>query len=461
MSESRGHPAVPITRQSLFAVGALLKAGGYRSASQYISVAKQHHKEAGHVWGPDLDEARAQALRSINRGLGPANPKLDLKLESAGPRFVQEVKMAFDELRVPLAERIRFAAQACITACWFLLRGIELANIQARDITFNRAARTVKLQLPVSKTDPEAKGCYRVHRCICKPRHDPDCRQTTPPELFGTAFQQCSCRNGLHVLCVYHALLLVVVQLRKEQKWEPTTHLFRAAESEVASKSQVIFLARACAYVLQQEQLSEWGLDAIDRWAQHVFRVAGAQLFARSYLDVSYIQLLGRWGSSSVLRYVQEAAVMLPEKAAEAVSAHVSQPDVSARPSLVNARVQPLPDSPHIQDLVREAVHQALQGSHMFVHNTRSRLCHKPSPSEKQLPSESWVTLCGKWWYGLSSTRRNPTMLEGYTKCSLCFPSEVSRETPSASSAQVQVESGTDSDSAEEHNAEPSQPSRP
>ena len=53
------------------------------------------------MWGPDLDEARAQALRSINRGLGPATPKLDLKLESVGPRFVQEVNMAFDELKVP------------------------------------------------------------------------------------------------------------------------------------------------------------------------------------------------------------------------------------------------------------------------------------------------------------------------------------------------------------------------
>ena len=56
-------------------------------------------------------------------------------------------------------------------------------------------------------------------------------------------------------------------------------------------------------------------MDAIVRWSQHVFRVAGAQLFARSSLDVAYIQLLGRWGSSSVLRYVQEAAVLLPEKA--------------------------------------------------------------------------------------------------------------------------------------------------
>ena len=78
---------------------------------------------------------------------------------------------------------------ACIVAC--------------RDVIFNRQARTVKLQLPVSKTDTEAKGCYRVHKCICDPRHEQDCRDTAPPELFGTAFQKCSCTSGMNTLCVY------------------------------------------------------------------------------------------------------------------------------------------------------------------------------------------------------------------------------------------------------------------
>ena len=95
----------------------------------------------------------------------------------------------------------------------------------------------------------------------------------------------------------------------------------------------------------------------------------------------------------------------------------------------------------------------------MLVHNTRSRMCHLPSPSENQLPSESWVTRCGKWWYGVSSTRRNPTVLEGYSKCSLCFPSEADRDQPPASSDQGrEVDSGTDSDSSEEHNADLAQP---
>ena len=442
LSAKRGLPNLPITRESLFAVGALLKAGGYRSSAQYVSVAKQKHREAGFTWGPELDEARAQCLRSINRGLGPATPKLDLRIENADDRFASLLQQAYLELKVSFEDRLQFAAQACITACWFMLRGIELANVQARDVVFNRQARTVKLQLPVSKTDTEAKGCYRVHKCICDPRHEAGCSNTTPPELFGTAFQKCSCKSGLHVLCVYHALLQVVVQLRKQQLWTPTTHVFAPRSGGIASKFQVIMLARACAFILQQEQLDAWGPEAINRWSQHVFRVAGAQMFARALLDVPYIQLLGRWGSSAVLRYVQEAAVLLPEKAASAVAAHVSpnEPPVAASGSRPCLSIE----QPSLQDSIKLAVEKALQGTQLLVHNPRSKMCHRPSPSEQQLPSDRWVTFCGKWWYGTSCTRRNTSVLKGFTKCSLCFSSGALSASPATDSQARDVESGTE-----------------
>ena len=47
LSEKGGIPSLPVTKESLFAVGALLKAGGYRSSAQYGSIAKQKHREAG------------------------------------------------------------------------------------------------------------------------------------------------------------------------------------------------------------------------------------------------------------------------------------------------------------------------------------------------------------------------------------------------------------------------------
>ena len=152
---------------------------------------------------------------------------------------------------------------------------------------------------------------------------------------------------------------------------------------------------------------------AINRWSQHVFRVAGAQMFARALLDVPYIQLLGRWGSSAVLRYVQEAAVLLPEKAASAVAAHVSpgEPPVSASGSQQRLSTE----QPSLQDSIKLAVEKALQGTQLLVHNPRSKMCHRPCPSEQQLPSDKWVTFCGKWWYGTSCTRRNTSVLEGFT----------------------------------------------
>ena len=445
LAARRGLAPLPLTRESLFAVGALLKAAGYRSASQYFSVARQKHSEAGHEWTPELQEARAQSLRSINRGIGPATPKLDLCLENARSDFSQQVGQAFETLRCAPDERISFPSQACVTASWFMLRGIELANVQGRDVTFRKANREVSLSLPVSKTDPEGRGCSRVHRCICSLRHEASCQQRCPEEHLFTPLQRCDCSYGRSPLCVFHALLQVVVSIRQAGRWAPEVHLFRAPSSSVASPTQVVHLARACALVLQQQVLEEWGAEAVKRWAQHVFRVAGAQLFARSYLDLPYIQLMGRWGSMAVLRYVQEAAVQLPAKASDAVAMHLDGPP---RPSQVRSSTPPQPMqvpqpsilSPQLQDLIRSVVHESMASQGALVHNVRSKVAHKPALDEQNLPSTSWVSRCGKWWYGLSSCIRNPHLVNGYVKCASCF-----QVAPQPNEQVQAVESGTES----------------
>ena len=54
-------------------------------------------------------------------------------------------------------------------------------------------------------------------------------------------------------------------------------------------------------------------LAQLEDWAEHAFRVAGSQLMARSRIPLPTIQMLGRWGSMAVLRYVQEAILTQPE----------------------------------------------------------------------------------------------------------------------------------------------------
>eukprot|EP00972_Heterocapsa_arctica_P096292 14206846-Heterocapsa_arctica.AAC.1 len=47
-----------------------------------------------------------------------------------------------------------------------------------------------------------------------------------------------------------------------------------------------------------------------DRYGEHVCRVAGAQLLSRAGMDLYLVQLFARWGSSTVLRYVQLAPLL-------------------------------------------------------------------------------------------------------------------------------------------------------
>ena len=55
-----------------------------------------------------------------------------------------------------------------IVAAWWMLREIEAANLRARHVTFRcvRGALVAEISLPVSKSDPEAKGVARAHACL-------------------------------------------------------------------------------------------------------------------------------------------------------------------------------------------------------------------------------------------------------------------------------------------------------
>ena len=185
MAKHRGLEPLPVTVDLVFALGSLFKAAKYRSSAQYFAVAK------------------SQAIRSIQRGMGPSSPKLDLFFDNVKLDFSASLASAYDELEVPLTVRVKEPFVTALTAVWFLLRGIEIANVVGNDVRFNKGNRSVTVRLPVSKTDTEGKGCERTHICICSPRHDPGCAASTPPALMFTSLQKCSCREGRHPLCVY------------------------------------------------------------------------------------------------------------------------------------------------------------------------------------------------------------------------------------------------------------------
>ncbi|CAE7265094.1 DNMT3A [Symbiodinium sp. CCMP2592] len=391
LAEQRNLPPLPVTVELIDKVGALLKQARYRSAAQYYSVAKGEHRAQGHDWSPALDHAVAQAVRSITRGMGPSAAKLDFPLEACSRQFDSDIEAAYARLQVPSAARIDYPSDTGLVAAWFLLRGLEISSVLCEDVSFSREG-IVRLNLPISKTDPTARGCHRSHACICSRTHDPGCGRSGDEALLFTPLQQCNCSLGRNPLCAYHAALRCSIRLRKQGRWSSKSPFFGDG-SGPPTKAQVVWLARVFAWVLCAGDLHEWPRQVLQRWAQHAFRVAGAQLFARADLDLHVIMLLGRWGSAAIYRYVQEAALANPSRASQAVALRTS----AVPPGSQAPRSGHLALLPAALDQIRAVVADCFRGQGVLVHNVRSKLAHKPFASECSTPSDKWRSACGLW----------------------------------------------------------------
>ena len=155
---------LPLTQEVIFKVGASLRKASTGPALSTSVSQKQRHREAEYPWTDALDLAVQQAVRSISRGLGPSRPKKDLFVDRACPDLPGRLAQAYDRLGVPREHRFAEPLSVVTVALWFLLRGIEIANVKCKDVSFVRNLRQVKLALPVSKTDPQREDVLECMR---------------------------------------------------------------------------------------------------------------------------------------------------------------------------------------------------------------------------------------------------------------------------------------------------------
>lgn len=66
------------------------------------------------------------------------------------------------------------------------------------------------------------------------------------------------------------------------------------------------------ASVSKAQMVSGWSRDVCDKITGHSARRSGAMHYTREGLDVATISFLGRWRSSAVLRYIEEALSQMP-----------------------------------------------------------------------------------------------------------------------------------------------------
>jgi hypothetical protein len=170
---------------------------------------------------------------------------------------------------------------------------MELANLRAALATLTLGdVPTMTLSLPASKVDTAAIGVSRSHACLCGDVPQPDC------PVHAAWDQHLALRSHFGARFTEGAPAV-------DLPFFPDT-----AGRPVSKSCMAATIAHAAALL---------GIPAVNREGTfrvsgHSLRPTGAQGLARLGLDVWAVQLLGRWGSGTVLEYVRDAAAS-PEAA--------------------------------------------------------------------------------------------------------------------------------------------------
>jgi hypothetical protein len=388
----------PLTRPKLLVVFGAMKMAGYRAAP-YLEFARRTHKRKSYLWTQDLQVLCEDLRRAVNRGQGPATKAALFEVES----IVNAL-----EVQGPIVPNgPRWPGRMAAIAAWFLLREIEVSLLTVERVSFP-ASGVARLDLGPTKSDPTGRGKGRAQSCTCN--------------LGAEAAK----------LCPFH-LLLRQVQLRKEEGASLDDVLFPTLEGTAADKNRVV---------------ASWAavLRAIDGVITgHSPRRTGAQLFTEKGIPPWETEWFGRWGSSAVRGYVEDARARSQEGADIARKVFLAAPSLantdSKAPVFLNATSPYNPSLCDVQaelikfcgsitgtkedmfaavraqfeavkgDIILEAIcafeekgHEAILVGNLIsgkVHAVGSRtLCAAP---------RMWETLCG-WRFGLldgRSARRN------------------------------------------------------
>ena len=307
-------PPFPPSKSTITSLGAALKAGSYASAGNYLSYYRASCEREGFVFDPLLARVQTETIRSCKRGLGAPTKALALPLMRLAELGSSAARPWADDAPWVPGGPVGSAC-AVVAGAWFLAREVELSTTRACLVSLEKSAAEediVRWYLPASKTDVEASGVSRAHGCCCV--------------------------GGVMASCPYHAIQAQLQRLKRlfPGKWcqgvpSRDLPLFPASDGTVVSKDHmkdtIVEAARRLGVPLV-------ALDGSARVSGHSLRATGAQGLARAGVDIWAIQLLGRWGSSTVLEYVREVPLeMSTSWAARAARACTLEEVLGARPS--------------------------------------------------------------------------------------------------------------------------------
>ena len=353
--------------ESVRCCGASLKAGGYRSAQLYFQAATGHQlRHLGVPLDPLLKGPIKEVVRSIRRGLGPARLKDSFDVWSLARPTWSDDEDSFS------LDTVEHCLDMVVIGVWWMLREVEMSAAQVQHLHVENSM--AHLLVPVHKTE----SCGNLM----------------------TRSLACACSNSPSRLCPWHAVERHLVRVYNHQCYRPQAYfpLFPDSDGKAPTKQRLVgaihsVIAQTGIAMQRPDEKGVWR----PRFGGHVLRVAGAQFLSSAGVCQQHVQLLGRWSSMAVERYIQFA----PLSIIPGVPAQVLNPapdrEVSPRALAHGALRGPVASGlPSPRELPGEGEHEEARGWQQAFDSTADRL-HRVEESVAALqqavvlPARSYV----------------------------------------------------------------------
>ena len=277
----------------------------------------------------------------------------------------------WNTLGIRPADLIRPAWRYAWATVW-MLRAAGAAKVLVRHVSIKHSPRHVTLFIPVSKMDQKAKGVSRTLQCC--------------------GLKEC------HRWCAWG---LALKTLAAHKSGKPGDALFPLVNGRKPKKSGMV---------------RNWQKFLAKDMGGHGARRSGAMAHARAGMGVASISYLGRWRSTAVFRYVEEALQFLPSNSAsnEGKTEKCQEEDgttrgdcMSSEQFLMNQAGAPSePKEERIIEVKKKEVHNNTyvsevkidEADHVYAVAPRrggGRIAHSVSRAAWGVDLDSWSTACG------------------------------------------------------------------
>ena len=358
-SIGQGRQIFPLQLGTIEDVAAAIKAGGWTSGDQYLNELKLMHVEAGFEVTPQMGKLLTDCKRSIRRNRGPVKRAPEVNLND-----IEQLKwmLCCKDPRRTLRPALAYA-----WAVIWMLREIEVGAMRWKDVKVNEQNKRITIFIPLSKCDQQGLGVRRTLQC-------------------------CMSRSCPRWCC-----------------WKVWAEIYKAYRGAERDPSEFIFQDTAGRKLSKAKMVEGWAMVTNDEIQGHSARRSGAMNYVRLGMPIQELAFLGRWKSSVVLSYAEDA--LQSEPANKSISnGRTPKPKKEAQSS----------DKAHDEDLVTDLpkeLNDKSPGQELLVselpkklwvastaYSSRERVWHQVEGASWNVPIETWTSICG-WPFSRNSSK--------------------------------------------------------